>query len=86
MTDANGITMLDYGNGMNAGLNRPFIGDANPIQDNLLNTYQREGNSASATGFIDIDIIEGLEADAQRHLPSRRDTPYRRVQPILRTI
>ncbi|WP_288059260.1 SusC/RagA family TonB-linked outer membrane protein [Xylanibacter rodentium] len=76
MTDANGITMLDYGNGMNAGLNRPFIGDANPIQDNLLNTYQREGNSASATGFIDIDIIEGLKLtlNGTYHLDETRHT------------
>lgn len=61
MYDDNGIKMYDYGNGMNAGLNRPFIGDANPLQDNLLNTYQREGNTASATGFMDIDLYEGLK-------------------------
>lgn len=59
--DGNGIRMMDYGNGMNAGFVRPFIFDANPTQDNLLNTRNREGNAASANGYIDIDLIEGLK-------------------------
>ena len=61
MVDDNGITMLDYGNGTNAGLSRPFLSDANPIQDVKLNTRNYNGNAASANGFVDIDILNGLK-------------------------
>ncbi len=59
--DANGLQMMDYGNGMNAGFGRTFIGDANPLMDNKLNTAQSEGNQISASGFMDIDILKGLK-------------------------
>ena len=61
MKDSNGFDMMDYGNGMNAGLTRPFISDANPIMDNKLNTRNSEGNALTANGFIDITPIEGLK-------------------------
>ena len=61
MVDSNGITMRDYGDGMNAGQNRPFIPDANPLQDNLLNTKYAQGNAASANGFADIEFLPGLK-------------------------
>ncbi len=59
--DANGFEMMDYGNGMNAGFGRAFIGDANPLMDNKLNTNEAEGNQFMASGFMDIDIIKGLK-------------------------
>ena len=59
--DANGITMMDYGNGLNAGFGRPFISDANPILDSKLNTRNTEGNTASANGFVDFEFIPGLK-------------------------
>jgi len=59
--DADGITMMDYGNGMNAGFGRPFISDANPLLDNQLNTRNTEGNTASGNGFMDIEFIDGLK-------------------------
>ena len=59
--DANGIQMMDYGSGLNAGMIRPFIGDANPIQDNKLNTNNAEGNALNANGFIDITPLSGLK-------------------------
>ncbi len=58
--DSDGIQMMDYGNGTNAGMSRPFISDANPIQDNKLNTTNYEGNAVSTSGFAKINIIEGL--------------------------
>ncbi len=61
MIDDNNITVLDYGNGTNAGLSRPFLSDANPIQDVKLNTRNYNGNAASANGFVDIDILTGLK-------------------------
>ena len=59
--DGNGISMMDYGNGLNAGFSRPFISDANPIQDVRLNTTNSEGNAATGNGFLEITPIEGLK-------------------------
>ncbi len=59
--DSNGIQMMDYGNGMNGGMSRPFISDANPIQDSYLNTNNSEGNAATVNGFADITFFEGLK-------------------------
>lgn len=60
MVDANGIKMMDYGSGINAGKDRPFIQDANPIQDNLLNTRNSEGFANFGSGFADITFVPGL--------------------------
>jgi TonB-linked SusC/RagA family outer membrane protein len=60
MVDENGLEMMDYGNGMNAGRSRPFISDANPIMDSQLNTINSEGNAFSSTGFANITFIPGL--------------------------
>jgi len=59
--DDNGIKIMDYGQGMNAGGTRPFITDANPIQDAKLNTRMSEGNSATGNGFMDITFMPGLK-------------------------
>ena len=61
MLDKNGLEMMDYGSGINAGMIRPFISDANPIQDNRLNTNNAEGNAFNVNGFVDITPIEGLK-------------------------
>ena len=58
--DANGLQVMDYGDGTNAGFARPFISDANPIMDNLLNMNQNEGNAAVGSGFADITFFPGL--------------------------
>ena len=63
--DNNGILIMDYGTGTTSskddpGLVRPFIGDANPVQDVRLNTQNSEGNALSAHGFADFTIIPGL--------------------------
>ena len=58
--DSNGIQMMDYGNGMNAGHDRPFIQDANPIQDVRLNTRNFEGNAFTGHAFADFTFYPGL--------------------------
>ena len=63
--DENGISQMDYGTGptsirQDPGLTRPFIGDANPVQDVLLNTRNSEGNAISGNGFADITFMPGL--------------------------
>jgi TonB-linked SusC/RagA family outer membrane protein len=59
--DDDGIAVMDYGNGKNAGYARAFIGDANPIQDNKLNTQNGEGNVLAASGFADIIFTDWLK-------------------------
>ena len=58
--DENGFKVMDYGNGMNAGYDRPFIQDANPIMDVLLNTRNYEGNASVGSGFADFIFMPGL--------------------------
>ena len=63
--DSNGIKIMDYGTGTTStkddpGLVRPFIGDANPVQDVRLNTRNSEGNALTAHGFADFTILPGL--------------------------
>ena len=60
MIDKNGIQMMDYGSGINAGLTRPFISDANPIQDVRLNTRNNEGHAFGVNGFADFTFYPGL--------------------------
>jgi TonB-linked SusC/RagA family outer membrane protein len=59
--DSNGIGMMDYGNGTNAGMARPFVSDANPIMDNKLNTNNHEGNATFGNGFVDLTFLPGLK-------------------------
>ena len=63
--DANGIEVMDHGNGVLdqggiPGTSRPFITNANPILANKYNTQNSEGNALTANGFIDIKPIDGL--------------------------
>lgn len=57
MHDANGFEMMDYGDGMNAGLLRPFMPNANPLFANRVDTRNSEGNAFSASGAADISFL-----------------------------
>ena len=59
--DQNGIKMMDYGDGLNAGQTRPFIYNANALQDTKLNTHNSEGNFTSGNAFADITLYKGLK-------------------------
>lgn len=59
--DENGITMMDYGNSEAVSLARPFLSDANPYQDLLLNTRNFEGNASTGNAFMDITLMPGLK-------------------------
>ena len=74
--DGNGMEMMDYGDGSNAGLTRPFINKANPIMDNKLNTTQSEGNAITAHGFANITLYKGLtlNINATANLDEYRQT------------
>ena len=79
--DEYGNKIMDYGTGPTStyddpGLTRPFIGDANPVQDVRLNTRNYEGNAFSAHGFADITLLPGLvfTANATANLDETRST------------
>lgn len=59
--DDNGFEVMDYGDGANAGLGRPFLSDANALMQNKLNTRNSEGNAGSGNGYAEITFIEGLK-------------------------
>ncbi len=61
MTDANGLTMYDFGSGDNAGLSRPFLSGNNPYATNILNTNNAEGNAMTATGFAEIRFLKDFK-------------------------
>jgi len=58
--DNNGVTMYDYGDGGNAGLSRPFLGNSNAISSLLLDTNNGEGNFINASGFADITFLKNF--------------------------
>ena len=79
--DAFGNKIMDYGTGPTSryddpGLTRPFIGNANPVQDVRLNTRNYEGNAFTANGFADFTILPGLvfTVNATANLDETRST------------
>lgn len=62
MRDDNGYKMYDYGDGMNAGLNRPFLPNSNALQAIRLNSALTNGNAFSGTAFADIKLHRDLTA------------------------
>ena len=61
MTDANGLTMYDFGSKDNAGLSRPFLSGGNPYASNILDTNFSEGNAMTATGFAEIRFLKDFK-------------------------
>lgn len=58
MIDDNGFVMMDYGDGMNAGITRPFMPNANPLFANKVNTNNTEGNAFGANGAADFFFLK----------------------------
>jgi TonB-linked SusC/RagA family outer membrane protein len=61
LINSDGITRYDYGDGTNAGLQRPQFAISNAVSDALLNTNKYNGNSVNATGFININLPYGFK-------------------------
>ena len=61
MKDEYGNTMYDYGNGMNAGFTRPFLGDSNAVSDAILNTYETTTNNFGGTVFAEIRFLKDFK-------------------------
>ena len=80
-TDANGLQVMDYGNGSLArggvpGLSRPFLSDANALMDSRLNTRNHEGNASTGNFAADFSLLPGLTftANGTYHLDETRYT------------
>ena len=61
MRNADGLIIYDYGDGMNAGLNRPAISGANGLSSAIYNTSNTEGNSFNVNGFMDITFLKDFK-------------------------
>ncbi len=61
LKDNNGITRYDYGDGKNAGAQRPYMGQSNALSDNILNVSNYEGNSMSMVGFAEIRFLKDFK-------------------------
>lgn len=60
MRDENGILMYDYGEGLNAGLTRPIMAQANPIGSNALDVDKSNGNSFNGNASAEIRLPYGF--------------------------
>lgn len=61
ITDSNGITRYDYGDGEFAGLSRPVFGQSNAISSALLDVNKYNGNALTATGFAEIRFLNDFK-------------------------
>ena len=61
IVDANGIKRYDYGDGKNAGLQRPVYTGSNAISSALLDANKYNGNAFSGTGFIEIRFLKDFK-------------------------
>ena len=57
MQDTNGFNMMDYGDGMNGGMVRSLLPNANAIMGNQLNVYNTKGNSFNVNGAADVTFL-----------------------------
>ena len=57
MKDSHGLRMMDYGDGMNAGMVRSILPNANALMGNQLNVYNTKGNSFNVNGTADISFL-----------------------------
>ena len=60
--DQYGNTMYDYGDGMNAGLQRPYLPQGNALSQVILNKNYTEGNAFTGTAYVEATIVKGLKA------------------------
>ncbi len=61
MYDANGFKRYDYGDKNNAGMERPYMTNANPYQSNILDVNSYEGNAFNAAGFAEVTFLKDFK-------------------------
>lgn len=57
---ASGHNLYDYGDRKYHGLYRPYLSQANPLNSNMLDTSNQEGNTFNGTGTFDIYLPYGF--------------------------
>ena len=61
LRDDNGFKRYDYGDGENAGTERPFLTGGNPYSANQLDVNNSEGNAFNATGFAELTFLKNFK-------------------------
>ena len=61
MLDSRDFPRYDYGAGLNAGSKRPFLSDANPISQELLDLNKTTANTFTGTGFVEIRFLKDFK-------------------------
>ena len=56
--DDYGYRRYDYGEGSNAGLTRPYMGNANALQGAILDKNNAEGNAFNGTAYAEIKFLK----------------------------
>ena len=59
--DDNGFKRYDYGDGKNAGFERPFLSGGNPYSSNQLDVNNAEGNAFNANGFGEVTFLKNFK-------------------------
>ncbi len=78
MTDINGITRYDYGDGANAGLQRPVFGQSNAISSAILDVNKNNGNAFNGTGFFEVRFLKDFKFTSNNtvNIDERRSTGF----------
>ena len=61
LLDNNNFKRYDYGDGENAGFERPFLAGGNPYSSNQLDVNNSEGNAFNATGFGEFTFLKNFK-------------------------
>lgn len=61
MIDQNGLQRFDYGDGANAGLVRPNLGNSNALNQAMLDIAESNGNLLNATGYFEVRFLKDFK-------------------------
>lgn len=61
MNQNTGLPLYDYGDGANIGVIRPFMKNANPLSENLINKNGGIGHNATASGTAEIRFLRDFK-------------------------
>ena len=68
MHNDDGLTLYDYGNGANAGLERPIFGNSNGVSQSLYNTNNVNGNILNATGIVEVRFLKDFKFTSKNNV------------------
>lgn len=68
MKNEYGVTMYDFGDGSNAGLERPSYTDSNAIGSSRIDRNSSEGNALNANGYLEIRFLKDFKFTANQSI------------------